>query len=120
MPLYNNPHDYPENKFVSYTWASILAFVFGFFFWFHTTRWKILLVYVAAMVAVCYLPSVYPYWPSIYALMNAYFALMAPRICHERWKSRGYRITDESYDKIPYSYISFLKLLYKLPSFWSF
>ena len=23
---------------------------------------------------------VYPYWPSIYALMNAYFALMAPRM----------------------------------------
>ena len=120
MPLYSNPHDYPENKFVSYTWASILAFVFGFFFWFHATRWKIMLIYVAAMVIVCYLPSVYPYWPSIYALMNAYFALMAPRICHERWKSRGYRITDESYDKIPYSYISFLKLLYKLPSFWLF
>ena len=32
MPLYSNPHDYPENKFVSYTWASVLAFVFGFFF----------------------------------------------------------------------------------------
>ena len=120
MPLYSNPYDYPRNRFVSYTWASIFAFVFGVFFWFHTTRWKILLVYVAAMVAVCYLPSVYPYWPSILALMNAYFAFMAPRVCHERWKSRGYRITDDSYDKIPDWYISFLKMLYKLPSFWLF
>ena len=79
-----------------------------------------LLVYVAAIVAVCYLPSVYPYWPSILAIMNAYFAFMAPRVCHERWKSRGYRITDDSYDKIPDWYIFFLKMLYKLPSFWLF
>ena len=120
MPLYNNPHDYPEEKFVSYTWAIILAFVFGFFFWLHTVRWKIMLVYVAAMVAVCGLPTVYPYWPGIYVLTNAYFALMAPRICHERWKARGYRITDDSYSQIPYSYISFLKALYKIPSFWLF
>ena len=120
MPLYNNPHDYPEDKFVSHTWATILAFVFGFFFWFHTVRWKIMLVYVAAMVAVCGSPSVYPYWPGIYVLINTYFALMAPRICHERWKNRGYRITDDSYSQISYSYISFLKSLYKIPSFWLF
>ena len=117
MPVYSNPCDYPRNRFVSYTWASILAFVFGMFFWFHTTRWKILFVYIAAMVAVCYLPSVYPYWPSILLMMNACFAFMAPRICHERWKSLGYRITDESYDQISDAYIGFLKMLYKLPSF---
>ena len=79
-----------------------------------------MLVYVAAIVVICFVPFIYAIWPVMLVLMNAYFALMAPRICHERWKSRGYRITDESYDKIPYSYISFLKLLYKLPSFWLF
>ncbi len=74
-------------------------------------------MYIAAMVAVFCLPSVYLYWPSILLVMNAYFAFMAPRICHERWKSRGYRITDESCDQIPDSYVDFLKMLYKLPSF---
>ncbi|MFL0760249.1 MAG: hypothetical protein AB8B38_06650 [Prochlorococcus sp.] len=43
-----------------------------------------------------------------------------PRICHERWKKRGYRIADDSYAQIPDWYITFLRSLYKLPSLWLF
>ena len=120
MPVYHNPHDYPRSRQVSYTWAMIFAFVFGFFFWFHTTRWRILLVYLIAIIAVWFIPYFSVFWPTIFAGMNAYFAMMAPRICHERWKYLGYRITDDSYDQLSDSYIDFLKVLYKLPSFWLF
>ena len=120
MPVYHNPHDYPRSRQVSYTWAMICAFVFGFFFWFHTTRWRILLVYLIAMIAVWFIPYFGIFWPTIFAGMNAYFAMMAPRICHERWKCLGYRITDDSYDQLSDSYVDFLKVLYKLPSFWLF
>ena len=83
MPVYHNPHDYPRSRQVSYTWAMIFAFVFGFFFWFHTTRWRILLVYLIAIIAVWFIPYFGVFWPTIFAGMNAYFAMMAPRICHE-------------------------------------
>ena len=46
--------------------------------------------------------------------------MLAPRVCHERWKKRGYRIADDSYAQIPDWYITFLRSLYKLPSLWLF
>ena len=118
VPIYHNPYDYPQKRFVSYIWSSIFALIFGIFFWFHTTRWRILCFYVVSMIIVCFLPpAYYAYWPLILSVYNAYFAIMAPRICHERWKSRGYRITDYSYDQISDLYISYLKFIYKVPSF---
>ncbi|GEM_PF-6146116 len=121
MPMYFNEHDYPHEKFVSYTWASIFAWVFGIFFWFHTVRWKIILFYLSTMIVWWQLPSIYYHlWGLIYTLINTYFAMLAPRICHERWKKRGYRIADDSYAQIPDWYITFLRSLYKLPSLWLF
>ena len=120
VPVYHNPHDYPQTRQVNYTLAIIFAFIFGLFFWFHTTRWRIFLVYITAIIAVWFVPYFGLFWPFIFAAMNAYFAIMAPRICHERWKYHGYKITDDSYDRLSDSYIDFLKVLYKLPSFWLF
>ena len=121
VPLYNNPNDFPQEKFVSYSWSSIFAFAFGIFFWFHTVRWKILSFYVFMMILTfCLPPPYYFFWPLILKFIDLYFAMLAPRICHERWKKRGYRIVDESYEQIPRWYITFLKSLYKLPSLWLF
>ena len=118
VPVYLNPYDYPQRRFVSYIFASIFALIFGIFFWFHTARWRILGFYVVSMIIVYFLSPAYcAYWPLILLLYNAYFAIMAPRICHERWKARGYRIADDSYDQIPDLYIKYLKFLYKAPSF---
>ena len=121
LPVYNNPNDFPQEKFVSYSWASIFSFAFGIFFWFHTVRWKILSFYVFMMILTfCLPPPYYFFWPLILKFIDLYFAMLAPRICHERWKKRGYRIAEESYEQIPRWYITFLKSLYKLPSLWLF
>ena len=121
MPLYKNPNDFPQEKFVSYSWASIFALAFGIFFWFHTVRWRILGFYVfMGILTFCLPPPYYFFWPLILKFIDLYFAMLAPRICHERWKKRGYRIADESYEQIPSWYITFLKSLYKLPSLWLF
>ena len=104
-----------------YSWASIFAFAFGIFFWFHTVRWKILSFYVFMMILTfCLPPPYYFFWPLILKFIDLYFAMLAPRICHERWKKRGYRIAEESYEQIPRWYITFLKSLYRLPSLWLF
>jgi len=55
--------------------------------------------------------------PRFYGIITTYLAILAPRICHERWKRRGYTITDLSYAEIPLWYESHLRTLYKLPSF---
>lgn len=47
-----------------------------------------------------------------FMLSSAISLLMAPRICHKRWRSRGYRISDNSDDRISGVYIGFLRMLY--------
>ena len=119
MPLYVNEHDFPNEKYVSYTWATLWALVFGWLFWFHTVRWRILGVYFFLFIMFyAFIPEIFlDLMPRFYGIITTYLAILAPRICHERWKRRGYTITDLSYAEIPLWYESHLRTLYKLPSF---
>lgn len=67
--------------------SSIFALVFGAFFGFtlQDGRFCLYILWIMAIVIVCYLPFTYGSWPSILAVMNTCFAAMAPRICLERW-----------------------------------
>ena len=76
MPLYSNPHDYPENKFVSYTWDLYLPMCLASFsgftqlggrFWLYMSQqWSQFVICPlfirTGQVFICWWMLILPWW----------------------------------------------------------